>query len=46
MFSGEEIFEEWMHYFKSVAAVNSWNDGEKVLWLRAALKGKARAAFK
>ena len=30
----------------AVTRNHGWNDGEKVLWLRVALKGKARVLFK
>ena len=45
MFSGNERFEDWIVNFESVAAINSWSDSEKVLWLRVALKGKAHVAY-
>jgi len=46
VFSGDGSFEEWTDYFESVAAVNRWDDSEKVLWLRMALTGKACVAYK
>ena len=45
MFSGDERYEDWIVIFESVAAINSWSDSEKVLWLRIALKGKAHVAY-
>ena len=45
-FSRDKRFKEWMDCFENVAVVNhSWNNGEKVLWLRVALKGEARMSF-
>jgi len=45
-FTRDGSFEEWTDHFESVAAVNHWDDREKVLWLRVVLKGKAHVAYK
>ena len=44
-FTGEQNFDHWVSHFESVAAVNKWSDGEKLLWLRVRLTGKAHVAF-
>ena len=45
-FSGDGCFSEWIEHFESVAAVNSWDDAAKALWLRVQLTGKAQTAYK
>ena len=44
-FTGEQNFDHWVSHFESVAAVNKWSDGKKLLWLRVRLTGKAHVAF-
>ena len=45
-FSGDGCFSDWIEHFESVAAMNSWDDAAKALWLRARLTGKAQTAYK
>lgn len=45
-FSGDGCFSDWIEHFESVAAVNSWDDAAKALWLRVRLTGKAQTAYK
>ena len=45
-FSGDGKFDDWKEHFENVAAVNSWTDDEKLLWLKVRLTGKAQKAFK
>ena len=44
-FCGDGSWEEWLDHFKSIAAVNEWDDDKKLLWLKVRLSGKAKAAF-
>ena len=44
-FTEEQNFDHWVSHFESVTAVNKWSDGEKLLWLRVRLIGKAHVAF-
>ena len=45
-YNGESSWTDWYEHFESVAAVNRWKDGEKLLWLRVRLVGRAATAFK
>ena len=45
IFTGEGNFDDWISHFESVAAINKWSDGEKLLWLKVRLTGKAHVAF-
>ena len=45
VFDGDKSFDQWVSHFENVSAVNGWNDGEKLLWLRVRLTGKAHVAF-
>ena len=45
-FSGDGCFSDWIEHFESVAAVNSWDEAAKALWLRVRLTGKAQTAYK
>ena len=45
IFTGEGNFDDWISHFESVAAINKWSDGEKLLWLKVRLTGKAHLAF-
>ena len=45
IFTGEGNFDHWISHFESVSAVNKWSDGDKLLWLRVRLTGKAHMAF-
>ena len=44
-FSGEGSWEQWQYHFLNVAAVNTWDDASKLLWLKVRLTGKAQVAF-
>ena len=45
-FSGEGNWEDWIDHFESVAAVNKWEDADKLLWLRVRMTGRAQKAYK
>ena len=45
-FKGDEDYTEWEDHFESVAAVNEWDDADKLKWLRVRLAGRAKTAFK
>ena len=45
-FSGEGSWEDWLDHFESVAAVNKWEEADKLLWLRVRMTGRAQKAFK
>ena len=45
-YTGEGDYTQWQDHFESVAAVNGWNDADKLLWLRVRLTGRAQTAFK
>ena len=45
IFTGEGNLDDWISHFESVAAINKWSDGEKLLWLKVRLTGKAHVAF-
>lgn len=45
-FLGDGKFDGWKEHFENVAAVNSWTDDEKLLWLKVCLTGKAQKVFK
>ena len=45
-FAGEESFEDWIDQFKSIAEINHWNDGQKLMWLKVRLTGRALMAYK
>ena len=45
-FNGEGNWTEWFEHFESVAAVNGWQDRDKLLWLRVRLVGRAATAFR
>ena len=38
-------WEEWLRHFNNVAAVNLWEDEEKIKWLKVRLTGNAQTAF-
>ena len=45
-FSGEGSWEDWLDHFNNVAAVNSWDGEQKLLWLKVRMTGRAQTAFK
>ena len=45
-YSGEGNFSEWSDHFESVAAVNEWDDAEKLRWLKVRLTSRALTAFR
>ena len=44
-FSGDGSWSQWESHFEDVAAVNSWEEAAKLLWLRVRLTGRARTAY-
>ena len=38
-FSGEQSWEDWIDQFESIAAINSWSDKQKLVWLKVHLTG-------
>ena len=44
-FSGETSWDEWICHFENVADVNSWNNEQKLKWLRVRLIGRAQKAY-
>ena len=45
VYTGEGSFVDWAKHFGNVAAVNQWDDDQKLLWLKVRLGGKAQTAF-
>lgn len=45
-FSGEGSWDDWSDHFESAAAVNKWENADKLLWIRARMTGRAQKAFK
>ena len=45
-FSGVGSWEDWIDHFESAAAVNKWEDADKLLWLRARMTGRAQKSYK
>ena len=45
-FTGESSWDEWIDHFESAAAVNKWDDADKLLWLQARLTSRAQKAYK
>ena len=39
LFSGVGSWEDWIDHFESAAAVNKWEDADKLLWLRTRMTG-------
>ena len=44
-FSGKRIWESWLRHFEDVAAVNSWDDEQKIFWLRVRITDQAHTAY-
>ena len=44
-FDGTRNWEEWYFHFVNIAAVNGWDDGQKLMWLRVRLTGRAQKAL-
>ena len=44
-FSGVGSWESWISHFDDVAVINSWDDEQKLLWLRIRLTDRARIAY-
>ena len=45
-FTGEGSFEDWIDQFESIAEINHWNDGQKLMWLKVCLTGRALMTYK
>lgn len=45
-FTGDGSWDEWIDHFESAAAVNKWEDADKLLWLRVRLTSRAQKAYK
>lgn len=44
-YSGTEDWDDWCFHFENVAAVNGWDDAQKLKWLRVRLIGRAQKAL-
>ena len=44
-FNGNSSWEQWDYHFQNVAAVNEWDDDDKLKWLKVRLTGRAQIAF-
>ena len=44
-FTGEGSWDQWISHFENVAAVNTWDEAAKLLWLRARLTKRAQTAY-
>ena len=44
-FSGEECYEDWIDQFKTMAEINHWNYGQKLMWLKVHLTRRALMAY-
>ena len=44
-FTGEGSWDDWIDHFESVAAVNKWEDAQKLLWIRVRMTGRAQRAY-
>ena len=44
-YDGSGSWEQWILHFCNAAAVNEWDNGAKLKWLRVRLTGKAQIAF-
>ena len=45
-FTGEGSWDDWIDHFESVAAINKWEDGQKLLWIRVRMTGRAQRTYK
>ena len=45
-FLGEGSCEDWIDQFESIAEINHWSDGQKLMWLKVRLTGRALMAYK
>jgi len=37
VYSGEQPWEDWIDQFESIAAINNWDKGQKLVWLKVCL---------
>ena len=44
-YSGEKDWDQWKYHFENFAAVNGWDDDNKLKWLKVRLIGRAKTAF-
>ena len=44
-FDGTKNWDEWFFHFENVAAVNGWDDADKLKWLRVRVTGRAQKAL-
>ena len=44
-FDGTANWDEWSFHFENVAAVNGWDDAQKLQWLRVRVTGRAQKAL-
>ena len=44
-FDGSSSVDDWVSHFDTVAAINGWDEAEKLLWLKAHVIGKAHVAY-
>ena len=44
-FNGEGSWEQWNYHFDNVAAVNGWDEGDKLKWMKVRLTGRVQTAF-
>ena len=45
LFMGTGSFSDWVDHFESVAVINEWDDGAKLLWMRVQLVGTVQTAY-
>ena len=44
-YDGTGSWSEWSFHFENVATVNSWDDAQKLQWLRVRVTGRAQKAL-